>query len=1436
MPSWKKVVLHGQDATLGDLTLTGKKNVSVLGTDSDGNIVAGTVSGTPIATTSTVGTVKIGDGLSIDANGDLSVNGVALSDINGGTTAGFLRTNNSGSLSVDTTSYLPTSSANALTLVSTQQVSEGTTGTIFNVVYAGANLLRVDSAGYVHGYSGFKTGGNTGYLKSDGTTDTSTFLTSSDITNFIEISDVGTYLSTNNYITSGDVGTVSATSYPASAGTTKYLREDGTFVVPPDTTYTTFTGATASSAGTTGLVPAPRDTDFTGGKFLSANGTWRTPSYIANTDTNYYLNSASFNTGSGVLTLGVSGTTNVTVDLDGRYQAAGNYLTSIPSHDHDDRYVRADGGANDYRFTLNLGGAIGTRYYKVATVNTGSGGLHIRGLISNHVESFGSQKIDLAIQGRENNNAENVEISGTVDVYHQGCGILVVPGEKPGSYRHFDVYVVSTNYTQCQLDLTGVSVSYTTDGSYLPDTPVGTAEIDTTSLTEGHYIVTDSTPTILGSAAFSSTADFDPAGAADTVNSRLSTLEDSLGSAAAADTSAFATAAQGTLADSALQPGEADLTPSWVPATDPSYLTSLPSHSHTLSDITDAGTAAAAATTDFAAASHNHDDRYNPIYKNFARATGAEHDVHVWDKTHATYSNNSGNDTYIVIQTSVPQDKYCMGGFTLIYQDDYSDSGEGGEIKIYGYWNPESNGGFVGFRYECSNPYHTPTIEVCRNSESGNTAFFISGEGGNYAQLIAKDLWLGYSASSATSSWGDGWVISEAANKDNFQNFNTLNRNDFPAVTTDGSTPSLTGGVSAAEMRTLIGAGTSNFDGAYSSLSGTPTLGTAAAAATTDFAAASHNHDGRYYTETESDQRFPRGRTISYASAEDSRGEDAWYKIFQITDSGSTPVECHIRGYAHTSLSFIVSEGYLGSHGHINILDALSSSTNNNYKFIEGVRIASNGDVEILLNGGSNTSVEMTLIGDATPVSSLVLSTTREEDIKDSVTDLSNGMMRTYGKLYIGNTDNNTTSTTALVLNGEKVDSRTLGGAAFSATTDFATAAQGTLADSALQPGDADLTPSWVPATDPSYLTSLPSHNHDGRYYTESEIDTKLANYYSTAFQTFYVQGDGNTFYKVSFDVAQLDEIEIFRNYSDTIGGEPHPGWNNNSPTHFGGLSITGKIQENAWGGMREFEDVHVTHNYTVVCARIDMGDSAEYSKLNVWLRGGPNVQYKVRRKGGATTTISVDYDANTLTAADTAFNDPYLNKIFFNDSVVQLDGGLYVGTTQVINNSGAWVGDPTGLVGEKGDQGDPGPPGTPGADGADGADGAPGAPGADGADGASAFEVALANGFEGTEAQWLATLVGPAGADGRDGAPGADGADGAPGAPGADGADGAQGPQGPQGPPGAPGADGTDGVAPARILPENVNTTVARIDFNPEERAITFVLANGQSFSSPML
>ncbi|AJC60131.1 collagen-like protein [Streptomyces sp. 769] len=88
---------------------------------------------------------------------------------------------------------------------------------------------------------------------------------------------------------------------------------------------------------------------------------------------------------------------------------------------------------------------------------------------------------------------------------------------------------------------------------------------------------------------------------------------------------------------------------------------------------------------------------------------------------------------------------------------------------------------------------------------------------------------------------------------------------------------------------------------------------------------------------------------------------------------------------------------------------------------------------------------------------------------------------------------------------------------------------------------------------------------------------------------------------------------------------------------------------------------------------------------------------------------------------------------------------------------------------------------------------------------GASAYEVAVAAGFEGAPADWLASLTGPRGPQGETGPPGPRGEQGQPGAdsnvPGPQGKTGPQGEPGPpgergeQGPPGASGRDGAPGL-----------------------------------------
>ncbi len=89
-------------------------------------------------------------------------------------------------------------------------------------------------------------------------------------------------------------------------------------------------------------------------------------------------------------------------------------------------------------------------------------------------------------------------------------------------------------------------------------------------------------------------------------------------------------------------------------------------------------------------------------------------------------------------------------------------------------------------------------------------------------------------------------------------------------------------------------------------------------------------------------------------------------------------------------------------------------------------------------------------------------------------------------------------------------------------------------------------------------------------------------------------------------------------------------------------------------------------------------------------------------------------------------------------DTEVVLDFTIPRGATGAAGSTGATG--PPGADGEDGNDGATGPTGPPGADGEDGEDGN------DGENGDSAYDVAVANGFVGSEGDWLDSLVGPEG------------------------------------------------------------------------------------------
>ncbi|MDE6729619.1 MAG: collagen-like protein, partial [Oscillospiraceae bacterium] len=103
---------------------------------------------------------------------------------------------------------------------------------------------------------------------------------------------------------------------------------------------------------------------------------------------------------------------------------------------------------------------------------------------------------------------------------------------------------------------------------------------------------------------------------------------------------------------------------------------------------------------------------------------------------------------------------------------------------------------------------------------------------------------------------------------------------------------------------------------------------------------------------------------------------------------------------------------------------------------------------------------------------------------------------------------------------------------------------------------------------------------------------------------------------------------------------------------------------------------------------------------------------------------------------------------------------------------------------------------------------GSAGESGKDGADGLSAYEIAIQNGFTGSQSDWLVSLRGEPGTPGRDGAPGQPGAKGDKGDkgdPGEPGQQGIQGIPGEKGKSGENGKDGVDGFSPV-VITEQTN------------------------------
>ena len=302
----------------------------------------------------------------------------------------------------------------------------------------------------------------------------------------------------------------------ATATTAAKLTDGGGISTHPGTSNLIYTGALGSSV--TGLFAASDNSnsiltvnrhsgDYNSQLGFSSNGNLYYRKFSNSTAyTTQGWNTIAFTNNASMLN------SNVTLATLGA-QAAGSYAAA--AHNHDDRYyteteintkyTTTDGSGDEWKFTLGDESSLtGNKWYKVAWVNTGSGGLHIKGSISNHVESFGTQKVDLLLQGREGDDGDEIEITGTVDVLHNAtgtstdkAGIRVIKSAVGTYYDTYMIYIRTTRYSQAKFHLTKFGTTgFDTSKPSVTSEPApvsgGNVELDTSTLTEGHYVIVDS--------------------------------------------------------------------------------------------------------------------------------------------------------------------------------------------------------------------------------------------------------------------------------------------------------------------------------------------------------------------------------------------------------------------------------------------------------------------------------------------------------------------------------------------------------------------------------------------------------------------------------------------------------------------------------------------------------------------------------------------------------------------------------------------------------------------------------------------------------------------------------------------------------------------------------------------------------------------------------
>lgn len=330
----------------------------------------------PVSSATVLGGIKIGNNLSIDANGVVSATGSGLGSVtsvgldmpdifsvagtpvtNSGVLAATLRTQNAHLVWAGPTAGVAAPTFRALTASDVPVLNQNTTGTASNVTgivaianggtgSATQNFVDLSSAQTVAGAKTFssniaangfvKTGGTSAqFLKADGSVDATAYLSSADISNKLNVTDTAAmllnllrktdtsimlspYRRSSTLVTNNDIESL---SYAKLSGTVPVWNQNTTGTASNVTGVVSIanggTGSTTASDAIQSLLPSQAGNS---GKFLKTDGT-----------------SASWQTTSGGLTLPVSGAeggtgvdnTGKTITLGGNLTTSGAFATTI---------------------------------------------------------------------------------------------------------------------------------------------------------------------------------------------------------------------------------------------------------------------------------------------------------------------------------------------------------------------------------------------------------------------------------------------------------------------------------------------------------------------------------------------------------------------------------------------------------------------------------------------------------------------------------------------------------------------------------------------------------------------------------------------------------------------------------------------------------------------------------------------------------------------------------------------------------------------------------------------------------------------------------------------------------------------------------------------------------------------------------------------------